>query len=195
MLLEASILQELLDPWKYKGGVILDVGCGKGRFGHLLGSYSELLVGCDLHHPYLRWVKKKVGSYDDVVRCDSSKLPFRDKCFNASVSVEVIEHLPKEKGFEMLSEMERVSLNLVVVVTPNVEGPGETEPQLAHKSSWKAKDFKKLGYVVRGSGFKYSSLVKRSLKVEVGLVVTILSFYLTPLATILNAWKYLKKPY
>lgn len=198
MLLELTVLQSLLDPWKYSGALILDVGCGTGRVGPVLSCYSELLIGCDIHLPYLRKVKHRVTCYDDVVLCDCTRLPFKDKAFNVSVSVEVIEHLEKHRGLEMLREMERVSSNLTVVVTPNVPSPGgdvEDNPYQRHRSRWRAEDFKRLGYTVRGSGLKHSGLLKRILRFELGLVATIISYYLTKYALNLNAWKYIKRPY
>ena len=55
--------------------------------------------------------------YDDVKLADSSALPFEDKQFDLSISMENLEHLYGNLSVESLKEMARVS-NYIVISTP-----------------------------------------------------------------------------
>jgi len=91
--------------FKGKGIKILDAGCGKHSFmSEVIKSQKFDVVGLDIFEPNVREVKSH-EIYRDVLVGDVRKLPFKDKEFDLSVSVEVLEHLDKEDG-------ERLCLNL-----------------------------------------------------------------------------------
>ena len=92
----------------------LDVGCGRGPFKFIQGFYS---VGCDIYHSSLMKARKK-GYYDNLVRCDVRQLPFKPKSFDIAICVEVIEHLDKAGGIELLRQMEGIASRRVIVMTP-----------------------------------------------------------------------------
>ena len=95
--------------------------------------------------------------YDDVVLASADHLPFRDKAFDAVISIEVIEHLSEKQGHRHVAEIERASKRLVVITTPShffpqdqVKGPPQTRELMKHKSYWSAKYFRRRGYAVQG---------------------------------------------
>jgi len=96
---------------------MLDIGCGRGKWGFLASLNAqflvkeppEIIVGCDIFHPYLRFVKDLGEIYNGLVLCDARFLPFRDKTFDIVLVAEVLEHLPKKDGIKVLMEAERLA--------------------------------------------------------------------------------------
>jgi len=65
------------------------------------------MVGLDIWKDYLKHSRRH-NVYDDYVLADASRLPFRDKSFDIILACEVIEHMPKSRGWSFLKELERV---------------------------------------------------------------------------------------
>lgn len=68
--------------------LVLDLGCGKGRFARRLEEAGASVVGLDLS---ARMLAEASGL--DRVRGSARSLPFADARFDAVVAVEVFEHL------------------------------------------------------------------------------------------------------
>lgn len=150
----SNILASFLIQARMGEGRVLDVGCGTGTFGMVLAAvrrtHKPYLVGVDIHFPYLLMTPHNI--YDDLVQASASKLPFREKSFDYSTSIAVIEHLDKEKGYQMIEEMERVTKKFVGIMTTKGYIPKPTDednPYQQHLSAWYEKDFKSRGYKVR----------------------------------------------
>lgn len=102
----AEYHQQFLDwirpvqPEFFRGKVVLDGGCGKGR--HLLtsaGFEPDLVVGVDLGDAiYL--AREATRDLDNVavVRGDMLCLPFKEGVFDYGYSVGVLHHLPDPQG-------------------------------------------------------------------------------------------------
>jgi ubiquinone/menaquinone biosynthesis C-methylase UbiE len=153
------------------GCTILDVACGMGRFGYILRinwwgtkkgeicAEPEYLVGIDIFLPFLKKVKyHKV--YDDVVLCDASFLPFRGNSFNVVIASEVLEHVEKKRGIQLLKEAERVSSKTIIFTTPHfvrkrggLPTPEGFNPYEKHVCRWSIKELHSMGYRVYGTGF------------------------------------------
>ena len=148
---------------------ILDCGCGTGRCGSLLKPFSSHLCGIDLFESALDQARQR-ELYNRLVIGDiSHRLPFGDSFFDCSVAFEVIEHLVKKDGENMLKELERVTNTLIILSTPNTWMPKNDaveryggNPHMAHRSKWKTSDFKKLNYTVRGLGLKWGRSIGMS---------------------------------
>jgi len=161
---------------------ILDMGCGVGFWGYFIRKKkreNDYLIGIDIHKPYLDLAKRK-HVYDDLVLCDASKLAFKADSFNLVLASEVIEHLPKNKGMELLADIERICKGRSIITTPNGYFPQDSliESEF-HRSEWCVRDFRIRKYRVRGLGLK---LVK-SFKKHVYLWI-FLSLFFTPLSYI-----------
>jgi len=129
---------------------ILDLGCGKSspiRFCSV--SYA---IGVDIFHPYLMEAKRK-KIHDDYVLGDVRKLCFRNNSFDCVTALDLIEHLPKREGYNLLREMERVARKKIIVFTPNgflLQNAYHNNVWQAHRSSWVLRELKNLGYKVTG---------------------------------------------
>jgi ubiquinone/menaquinone biosynthesis C-methylase UbiE len=145
-----------------KGKNVLDVGCGKGIWGYTLRSLKNgedaYIVGADIAEHFLKFTKR-FRVYDDVVLCDVKMLPFKQKSFDVALATEIVEHLPKVDGWSFLRYLKELARQRVVVTTPNGEW-GVSEilervDRLRHLSGWMVADFRKLGFHVKGFGFRY----------------------------------------
>ncbi len=132
---------------------VLDVGCGNAsplRFVPRLH-----LTGLDGYAPSLEQARK-AGTHDEYVLGDVRRIGelFAGKHFDATVGLDVIEHLPKEDGWRMLESMEKVATKRVVIFTPNGFVPQKSrEGDLQeHLSGWTAEDLRPRGYRVLGMG-------------------------------------------
>lgn len=113
------------------------------------------VVGLDIDVQAL----KIAGSscYDGLVRGTANRLPFRSGAFDFALCTEVIEHLEKCMGYELLSELKRVAPKRFLITTPNRNVWFATLSRIFygresrdHVSQWKSSEFANLSYDVRG---------------------------------------------
>jgi 2-polyprenyl-6-hydroxyphenyl methylase/3-demethylubiquinone-9 3-methyltransferase len=94
---------EALGP--IRGRRVLDLGCGKGRFGRILAGRGARVVGLDVSAAMLASGER---SGLDRVQGSAGRLPFRDASFDAAIAVEVFEHLAPRAVEEACDELRRV---------------------------------------------------------------------------------------
>jgi ubiquinone/menaquinone biosynthesis C-methylase UbiE len=151
-----------------EGAVVLDIGCGRGKWGYLLKvdfwhtkagrrrkNKLNYVVGTDLHPKYLKFVKYH-RVYDALILCDARHLPFKSHVFDTVLFLEVIEHMAKNEGVKSLEEAERVASRLVLVSTPSFFMRQEARDGNVfqkHLSKWSVGDFIRLGYSIRFGSF------------------------------------------
>jgi SAM-dependent methyltransferase/uncharacterized protein YbaR (Trm112 family) len=96
-------------PEDVKGRLVLDVGCGAGRFLDVVSRWGAEAVGVDLSFA----VEASRGNLGDrpnvnVVQADVFHLPFRDGVFDAVFSIGVLHHTPAtERAFKGLPRLLR----------------------------------------------------------------------------------------
>jgi SAM-dependent methyltransferase len=110
------------------GGTTLDVGSGPGNITAALAraaGLDGLAVGVDISEAMLaRAVKAEAGRQVGFVRADAQRLPFRDECFDAVISIAVLQLIPDADA--ALSEMVRVlrpGRRIAVMVPTAGRGP------------------------------------------------------------------------
>jgi len=116
----------------YEGGRVLDLGCGTGGLGELIGGNVNQYVGADYNWPVLQFGVQAPNR--DFVNCDGGELPFSDSTFNVVFAFDVIEHLVGGKPHQLrfLSELKRIlsPLGMILLTTPNFWYPYDAHSQL-----------------------------------------------------------------
>ena len=146
------------------------------------------IIGIDISLEYLHRAKQ---IYDSVVRCSSTHLPFIQNSFDTVVASETIEHIPYGDGFKLISESERVAEKVVVITTPP---PRTVSACSEHIASWKASDFRKLGYKLYGVRF-YPRFASKNILIQllIAFVIGPLSYWFPVLSSDMVAVKFLQK--
>ena len=133
---------------------LLDVGCGNNspilRFQRRPG-WS---VGVDLYRPWLDESRQK-RIHDDYVEADILELgeQFQPGQFEVVLACDVLEHLTPTHGSTLLTLMETVASQRVVVLTPNGFVPQDEtwgNPFQVHRAGWTAEMLRARGFEVDG---------------------------------------------
>jgi SAM-dependent methyltransferase len=86
------------EPAELRGQLILDAGCGGGRYTRLLAEAGARVVGVDLSEA----VEKAAATCEEhsparIVQCDLLNLPLRDEIFDGAFSIGVLHHSPEPR--------------------------------------------------------------------------------------------------
>lgn len=99
-----------------RGRTVLDAGCGVGGFVTYLSQRNYDATGLDKHDFFLAVARQK-GFRGNFVRGDlSSPLPFRDRTFDTTLCLDVLEHL--ENDVATFQELVRVTRQRLVIAVP-----------------------------------------------------------------------------
>jgi 2-polyprenyl-3-methyl-5-hydroxy-6-metoxy-1,4-benzoquinol methylase len=139
------------------GGNILDIGCGEGRPISFINRHRDFCaVGVDIFEPCLKQCQES-NIYWALIRADVTKLPFKAKSFDIVLAMEVLEHLEKEAGQELLKAMEKIARKQIIISTPvgrYYQDALGGNPHQEHKAFWHPAELRDLGYKVRGHGLR-----------------------------------------
>lgn len=131
---------------------VLDVGCGAAPTMRELGVARS--VGAEAYRPSIeRALKEKLQ--DEIVETDIRQISkhFTPKQFDACVAMDVIEHVNKADGLELMRSMETIAKKRVVFFTPNGFLPqrhAANDDLEEHLSGWDPVEMRGLGYQVIG---------------------------------------------
>jgi ubiquinone/menaquinone biosynthesis C-methylase UbiE len=116
---KARILKEYLKPIDR----VLDIGCGVGEHARLLKDSCGRVHGLDLSKELVKAANKNLAR-DFGVRGSVVKLPFRDKIFDVTYSVNLLHHLKSlEVIKEALREMKRITRREIIILDLNPKNP------------------------------------------------------------------------
>jgi len=92
-----------IDPRELQGKLVLDVGCGMGRFAEVATRWGAEVVGIDLSDA-CEVAAQNLGGRDFVpLQADALKLPFAPESFDYIYSIGVLHHTPDcERAFKSL---------------------------------------------------------------------------------------------
>ena len=150
---------------------VLDVACGIAFKSKYIK--ADIRVGVDIYEPYFAKIESDVPYI--TIKHDVRKLNeiFTPKSFDVVIATDIIEHLTKEEGLELLLQCEEIARVAVVVETPrgyvpqdiDILGYGGHEWQ-THRSGWEVQELHDLGYSVRLRDYEMQP-VKRHSTLEV----------------------------
>ncbi len=141
-------------PWK-EGEIVsvLDVACGLSLKSKYIP--AQIRVGVDIYDEYFKHIESDVPYV--TVKYDVPKLNeiFMPKSFDLVIGCDIIEHLEKDEGFELLRQCEEIARKAVISENPrghipqdiDILGYGGDHWQ-THRSAWEPEEFEKLGYKV-----------------------------------------------
>lgn len=138
---------------------LLDVGCGADSPLRHLRRRPARLVGVDGHRPSLEASRRR-GIHDEYFEISVLEIDrhFVAGSFDCVVALDLIEHLPKAEGLELIHKMATVSAGRVVLFTPNgflPQGEYGDNPYQRHRSGWTVDEIRQLGFEVIGiNGWK-----------------------------------------
>ena len=136
---------------------VLDLGCGSKSPLRFLKRriYS---IGVDAFAPAVK-KSKKAGIHSKYVKADIAKIKINSKSVDCVIAIDVLEHLSKEDGLELISKMEGAARKGVVIFTPNGflhQHEFDKNKWQIHKSGWSVDELRKMGYSVKGvNGLKW----------------------------------------
>ena len=132
---------------------LLDVGCGNSSPVRYLperiykigvDAYYECIDNsrsANLHHEYLQTDVLNIGQH------------FKEKTIDCVLASDLIEHLEKDRGIELLQVMETIAKKQVIIFTPNgyfPQGSHDNNPWQIHRSGWFVDEMRGRGYSVIG---------------------------------------------
>jgi 2-polyprenyl-3-methyl-5-hydroxy-6-metoxy-1,4-benzoquinol methylase len=108
--------RRLLDDFVV-GTTVLDAGCGGGGFVDYLSQRGFVSTGIEKHRMFLDLGRQR-GFHGSFVQCDLSKpLPFRDRSFDTTICLDVLEHV--EDDSTAIRELARVTRKRLVIAVPH----------------------------------------------------------------------------
>lgn len=141
---------------------ILDLGCEDGRLLTLLSEGKNWQVtGVDIFQKNARSAAKK-KIYVNAIKGDAVQIARKfvgeRQKFDVVFCSQVIEHIDRQKGEQLLNLVDQLAKKRVIIGTPRgfMEQPHAflgDNPHQVHKSGWTEDDFRKRGYKVYGIGF------------------------------------------
>lgn len=141
-------------PDELDNTTVLDVASGVGPWGFMLRTRfngKPNVIAAEIWLPYIERVNA-VRIYDEIVRTDVRKLPFKEGSFEIVIASEILEHIPKQEGKSFLYELERVTRGLLIITTPlgfMFQDAINNNQYEKHMSAWQPEDFEKRGYSVK----------------------------------------------
>lgn len=114
---DRDYIQKLQEIIPVVNGWVLDVGCGEGSIAAELTT-NKNIVGLDIDGARVKKAKSKLKKMDFIV-ADVCHMPFKAACLEIVVAIQIIEHVPSDKGF--LQEINRIVTNegFISISTPN----------------------------------------------------------------------------
>jgi 2-polyprenyl-3-methyl-5-hydroxy-6-metoxy-1,4-benzoquinol methylase len=157
-----SDLPSLLNTYQMLSGIetllrqhgcasLLDVGCGTSSPLRLL-RFSGKTVGIDSFPPAIE-ASKRAGIHHEYICGQIENIQVPAKSFDAVIALELIEHLPKERGPAFLADLERIARRIVIISTPNgyvPQGPIAGNPFQEHLCGWNVDELQSRGYAING---------------------------------------------
>jgi ubiquinone/menaquinone biosynthesis C-methylase UbiE len=128
---------------------VLDIACGTGYGSNILSKTAKGVIGIDISQEAIEQAKKEYSNTNiKFQQGDAAHIPFPDNTFDAIVSFETIEHLPKEAVEKYLGELKRVLKpdGEIYISSPDITGfsLGKVSSNHFHIQEFTKENFEKL---------------------------------------------------
>lgn len=157
-----SVLLKEIQKLTETGSInILDIGSGSGSYWRLTPIWNELLKTnskltlMDATAVSEKWPNGEQVQIQRVIGIAPAELKFfGDDSFDLVVAFDLIEHMEKSTGYQLLYEIDRITRKSSLVFTPNGfvwQPPSINNPFNAHVSGWTPRELHQMGWVeIRG---------------------------------------------
>ncbi|MCM8807793.1 MAG: class I SAM-dependent methyltransferase [Candidatus Omnitrophica bacterium] len=99
------LLLKKITKWD-RSDVVLDVGCGSGRFIQLLSPLVREIHGIDISEEALKIARNLKINNAFLRKGNALKIPYKDNFFDKVICIDVIEHIEDDE--KVLKEIKRV---------------------------------------------------------------------------------------
>ena len=100
------ILRTALQPQDLAGKLVLDVGCGMGRYAEVASRWGARVVGIDLSQAVEAAARNLADRDVTILQADVFSLPFAPESFDYIYSLGVLHHTPScENAFKVLPRL------------------------------------------------------------------------------------------
>ena len=86
-----------------KEGIFVEAGCGSGDTSIRINKYKRKLIAMDFSEEALKSAKKN-KKFDEFVKADISKLPFKNDSIDGIWNLGVMEHFEKDEIINVINE-------------------------------------------------------------------------------------------
>ena len=121
----------------FKFSTFLDVGCGMGHLMRNLIKKGYVGNGIEASNDALKKYLKDFKP-DNVLLAGAENIPFANNSFDVVICLDVMEHLPKFDVEQAISELIRVSKD-IILLTINLDNPYEYHPSMFTRWEWEKK--------------------------------------------------------
>jgi SAM-dependent methyltransferase len=133
---------------------LLDVGCGFNSPVQCIVDRPRRLVGVDAFAAVIQQSRDR-GIHDEYFLCGALEINtiIPPKSFEVVLASDLIEHLDKQDGHQLIAAMEKIARKKVIIYTPNgflPQGQEYNNPMQEHRSGWTPGEMRSLGYRVAG---------------------------------------------
>jgi len=87
---------------------ILDFGCGCGRLARMFKGHPHQVSGCDIDSRHVEWAKENLDHMQISLSSVKPPLPYKDREFDAIISISVFTHLNEATQDQFLADLHRI---------------------------------------------------------------------------------------